>query len=35
LDEVNSIYPKDLYPLDEVSSILGDTADHVVTDLKV
>ena len=34
LDEVNSIDPMDLYPLYGVSSILGDIADHVVTDLK-
>ncbi|EAY80506.1 hypothetical protein OsI_35684 [Oryza sativa Indica Group] len=30
LDEVSSIDPMDLYPLDEISSILGDLADHVI-----
>lgn len=34
LDEVSSIDPMDLYPLDEISSILGDLADHVVAELK-
>nr|AAX96665.1 transposon protein, putative, ping/pong/SNOOPY sub-class [Oryza sativa Japonica Group]ABA92302.2 transposon protein, putative, Pong sub-class [Oryza sativa Japonica Group] len=34
LDEVSSIDPMDLYPLDEISNILGDLADHVVAELK-
>lgn len=34
LDEVSSIDPMDMFPLDEVASILGDLADHVVAELK-
>ncbi|EAY97418.1 hypothetical protein OsI_19348 [Oryza sativa Indica Group] len=34
LDEVSSIDPMDLYPLDEVSSILGDIADQVIVEVK-
>ncbi|KAF0920869.1 hypothetical protein E2562_037529, partial [Oryza meyeriana var. granulata] len=33
-DEVSNIDPMDLYPLDEVSSILGDLADEVAVELK-
>lgn len=34
LDEVSSIDPMDLYPLDEVSGLLGDIADYIVDELK-
>ena len=34
LDEVSSIDLMDMYPMDEVSSILEDFADHVAAELK-
>jgi hypothetical protein len=33
-DEASSIDPMDLFPMDEVSNILGDIADHVAAELK-
>lgn len=33
-DEASSIDPTDLFPMDEVSNILGDIADHVAAELK-